>query len=88
MRGSVVPGKNVSHHPHGVTPAEVSRASWQKSSFSNLNGNCVEVGQFRPDRVGVRDTKDNGRGPILIFTGPEWTSFLAAAKEGQFDFPG
>jgi hypothetical protein len=86
MRGSVVPGKNVSYRPRGVTPADVSRASWQKSSFSNLNGNCVEVSQLRPDRVGVRDTKDNGVGPILVFTRPEWTSFLAAAKDGQFDF--
>jgi Domain of unknown function (DUF397) len=69
----------------GVTPADVSEASWQKSTFSNLNGNCVEVSRLRPDRIGVRDTKDNGVGPILVFTGPEWGAFLAGAKEGQFD---
>jgi hypothetical protein len=44
----------------------------------------VEVGLL-PDRVGVRDTKDNGTGPVLIFTGAEWDAFITGAKEGQFD---
>jgi len=35
--------------------------------------------------IGVRDTKDNGTGPVLIFTSAEWTAFIAGAKEGQFD---
>jgi hypothetical protein len=82
-----VPGDIACYHPHGVAPADVSQASWQKSSFSNLNGNCVEVGHLLPDRIGVRDTKDNGAGPILVFRGSEWSTFLVAAKEGQFDFP-
>jgi len=70
---------------HGVSEADISQASWQKSFFSNLNGSCVEVGRLEADRIGVRDTKDNGTGPVLVFTGPEWTAFLAGAKEGQFD---
>jgi hypothetical protein len=67
-----------------VTPDDVSRASWRKSASSFLNGNCVEIGRLRPDRIGVRDTKDNGCGPILIFTDAEWGAFIADAKEGQF----
>jgi len=72
---------------HGVTSADVSRASWQKSWYSAYNGSCVEVGRISPDRIGVRDTKDNGGGPILFFTGAEWDAFIAAAKSGQFDNP-
>jgi hypothetical protein len=74
-------------HWHGVTPAEVSRAFWRKSTFSSMNGSCVEVGRLLPDRIGVRDTKSNGSGPVLIFTDSEWNAFIAGAKEGQFDNP-
>ena len=73
------------HRSHGVTPADVSRASWQKSWYSNLNGSCVEIGRILPDRIGVRDTKDNGAGPILFFTDAEWSAFISGAKSGQFD---
>jgi hypothetical protein len=68
-----------------ATSVDFSQAAWRKSSFSNLNGNCVEIGRLLPDRVGVRDTKDYGNGPVLIFTAAEWDAFIAAAKDGQFD---
>jgi len=73
------------YRSRAVTSADVSRASWRKSTFSNLNGNCVEIGQLLPDRIGVRDTKDNGSGPVLVFTESEWSAFIAGAKQGQFD---
>jgi hypothetical protein len=69
----------------GVKSADIAETSWHKSTFSNLNGSCVEVGRIVPDRIGVRDTKDNGAGPILVFTGLEWDAFIAGAKSGQFD---
>ncbi len=68
-----------------VTSADVSGASWRKSDFSQLNGSCVEIGRLLPDRIGIRDTKDDGTGPVLIFTTAEWDAFIAGAKEGQFD---
>jgi len=52
-----------------------------------MNGSCVEVARLLPDRIGVRDTKDNGSGPILVFPDSEWNAFIAGAKEGQFDSP-
>jgi len=52
-----------------------------------MNGSCVEVSRLQADRIGVRDTKDSGTGPVLVFTGPEWAAFIAGAKEGQFDNP-
>jgi uncharacterized protein YcsI (UPF0317 family) len=69
----------------GVTSAQVSDASWRKSIFSNLNGNCVEVGRLLPDGIGLRDTKDNGAGPVLVFTDSEFSAFISGAKAGQFD---
>lgn len=67
------------------TRADVSQVSWRKSSLSFFNGNCVEACRLGTDRIGIRDSKDNGNGPVLIFTDGEWAAFLAGAKQGQFD---
>lgn len=54
---------------------------WRKSSYSSGNGgNCVELGSSRPGEVLVRDTKDNGRGPVLRLTPADWTRFTAALR--------
>jgi hypothetical protein len=73
------------HRSRGVTPAQISQATWRKSTFSSMNGNCVEVSYVLPNLVGIRDTKDNGTGPVLVLTGAEWDAFIAGAKEGQYD---
>lgn len=80
-------GRKPYYRSHSVTLADASRAFWFKSTFSAMNGSCVEVGRLLPDRIGVRDTKDNGDGPVLVFTPAEWTAFIAGAKSGQFDNP-
>jgi hypothetical protein len=82
---TVLGSKRKYYRLRGVASADVRHASWQKSTFSNLNGSCVEVSRLPSDHIGFRDTKDNGAGPVLIFTGKEWSAFLAGAKEGQFD---
>ena len=64
---------------------EVTFADWRKSSYSSGGtGNCVEVASA-DDAVGVRDSKQPGRGPVLEFTPTEWAAFLRAAKDGEFD---
>lgn len=73
------------YRPHSATAASFSGGPWLKSSFSNFNGNCVEVSRLPDGRIAVRDTKDDGAGPVLIFTQAEWDAFMAGAKEGQFD---
>jgi hypothetical protein len=42
----------------------------------------VEVAELRPGLIGVRDTKDADRGPVLAFEAAAWRSFLDSVKEG------
>jgi len=47
----------------------------------------VEVA-FHGGKIGVRDSKDHGTGPVLGFTEHEWECFIQGAKNGEFDLPG
>jgi len=58
---------------------------WTKSSLSFSNGNCVEVADLPGGVVGVRDSKDKGAGPVLMFTPDEWAAFIGGARNGEFD---
>ena len=71
-------------------------AVWRKSSHSFSNGNCAEVASWRTashsegancagaghgqQAAGVRDTKDGGTGPVLMFTAAQWQAFTAAVR--------
>jgi hypothetical protein len=65
-----------------VTHVDFRTARWRKSNVSGETG-CVEVALGLP-MVGVRDTKDNGSGPVLVFTPAAWTSFLDGLVMGDF----
>jgi hypothetical protein len=62
----------------------LSSAVWRKSTYSGVEGNCVEVGRLTDGRVAVRDTKDRSKAPH-IYTAAEWDAFLLGAKAGEFD---
>ena len=54
--------------------------SWRKSSYSNNGGgDCVEAAHV-PGTVLVRDTKDNGTGPVLRVTSSDWVRFTSAIR--------
>lgn len=61
--------------------------NWRKSKRS-AQGDCVEV-SYQPDNgtVLVRDTKADGKGPVLAFTRSEWTAFLGGVHDGEFNLP-
>lgn len=56
---------------------------WTKSTFSNANGNCVEVAKGDNGERLVRDSKDNGEGPVLTFTEAEWDAFVKGVKADE-----
>jgi Domain of unknown function (DUF397) len=58
---------------------------WRKSSLSSGDDNCVEVGFAADGRVAVRDTKQQGEGPVLVFTPSEWEAFLGGVERHEFD---
>ena len=59
------------------------QVGWRTSSYSGGNGTCVQVAMSQRI-VGVRDTKEHGRGPVLEFPEGAWLSFISAAKSGAF----
>ncbi|MEU5210184.1 DUF397 domain-containing protein [Streptomyces sp. NPDC020742] len=61
----------------------VDNAAWFKSSYSNGNGECVEVARLR-DAVAIRDTKQHGTGPVLTSTAEGWRAFIASVANGEF----
>ncbi|MER7462546.1 DUF397 domain-containing protein [Streptomyces sp. NPDC097981] len=61
--------------------ADMNGLSWRKSSYSNgEGGECVEVSDDLPGLVPVRDSKQDGAGPVLTFPAAAWSSFVRGVK--------
>lgn len=57
---------------------------WQKSSFGDPAGNCVEVARADNGDVLVRDSADP-KGAPLTFAPAEMDAFVRGVKAGEFD---
>jgi hypothetical protein len=64
--------------------AESIYGGWRTSRHSGSSANCVQAAAAGRT-VGVRDTKQRGRGPVLEFAEVRWRAFVEAAKNGAFD---
>jgi hypothetical protein len=58
--------------------------TWAKSTHSNDEGACVELGHGVPGYALVRDSKDQ-QGAVLRFSERQWLTFTTALKAGDFD---
>jgi len=70
-----------------VKSSDLTGAVWRKSSRSNGQAECVEVAFLGDGRVAMRDSKDQGNGPALVFTSGEWTAFEGGVVGGEFKRP-
>jgi len=63
-----------------MTEIDLSRAEWQKSSYSGQSGNCVEVARNLPGLVAVRDSKESG-GAKLVVSQELWLAFIGGLRD-------
>jgi hypothetical protein len=61
-----------------------TQTPWIKAQASGGGSQCVEM-RRNGQSVEVRDTKARGTGPTLHFTPGEFSTWIEAAKSGQFD---
>ncbi|MGH3188655.1 MAG: DUF397 domain-containing protein [Streptosporangiaceae bacterium] len=59
----------------------MTETNWRKSSYSGgSGGECVEVASAS-GHVAVRDTKDNGNGPVLRVTPANWSRLMRSLRK-------
>jgi hypothetical protein len=66
-----------------MTQPDFTAAAWRKSRVCADGDSCVEVARVG-GRVGVRNSKNDGKGPILVFEDYEWRTFVAGVRAGDF----
>ena len=69
---------------NGIESTALPGVTWQKSSYSNPSGNCVELAGLPGGRIAVRNSR-HPCGPALVYERAEIDAFLLAAKAGEFD---
>ncbi|MGP3922016.1 DUF397 domain-containing protein [Streptomyces sp. 8N616] len=69
---------------NGTPATQIDDAVWVKSTYSNPNGECVELALLPGGDIALRNSRDPG-GPALIYTRNEIEVFLRGAKDGEFD---
>ncbi|ARF56009.1 MULTISPECIES: DUF397 domain-containing protein [Actinomycetes] len=62
---------------------DLADAAWFKSSYSNGQSACIEVADLGSE-VALRDSKQNGNGPVLTSPAEGWRAFIAGVVNGEF----
>lgn len=58
-----------------------------ESTFSNSNGNCVDVWKdAETGLVCVRDTKLGDQSPVLMYNEDEWLAFTQGVHNNEFEY--
>lgn len=79
MTSDTFTGWRKATYSHGNGACVEVAATWRKATYSHANGDCVEVAADR-QVVGIRDTVQYGRGPVLEFPAAAWSAFTGNAK--------
>lgn len=62
----------------------MSDGPWKKAAQSDGTGGCVEWRELADGGVEVADTKQDGKGPTLVFTAAEWQAFREGAASDEW----
>ena len=65
-----------------INEADLARASWHKSTWSQSQGGCVSVTHLGA-HCAVRDSKNIDRYFVVPLS--SWRAFIAGVKQGDFD---
>ena len=57
--------------------------TWRSARCSASS--CVEVAETSDGGVAIRDSKAGDTSAVLLFSGDEWSAFVAGIKAGDFD---
>lgn len=68
-----------------MTPAELFRAPWRKSTYSSQDGNCVEVAStWHARTVLIRDTQNRDSCTLQV-SANEWSRFTRRISSAACD---
>lgn len=59
--------------------------NWRKSTFSDGQGQCVELADLGEEVWGMRDSKLGDSSPVLSLSREALATFVLGAKAGEFD---
>ena len=62
----------------------MSQLTWRRSSFSQLEGNCVEVAALGDGRIAVRNSRHPDEA-VVFCTRAELDAWVESVKAGRFD---
>ncbi|MGH3493532.1 MAG: DUF397 domain-containing protein [Sciscionella sp.] len=67
-----------------ATSNNLDYVSWRKSSFSNDQGQCVEIAALADGTIALRNSNRPGAGTVY-FTRAEVAAWINGCQAGEFD---